>query len=102
VIRVVVDPGVFISALFGPRGGAPDIVVRAFIDDHLTVVASPLLLTELERVLRRAKFAPNTPTSERGASSSIGSAATRQSLKFPSMCLPRQGTAKTTTSSRSR
>jgi len=29
VIRVVVDPGVFISALIGRRGSAPDIVVRA-------------------------------------------------------------------------
>jgi putative PIN family toxin of toxin-antitoxin system len=57
VIRVVVDPGVFISALIGSRGGAPDIIVRAFIDDRIAVVVSPLLLAELERVLRRAKFA---------------------------------------------
>jgi predicted nucleic acid-binding protein len=34
VIRVVVDPGVFISALIGTRGAAPDIVVRAFIDER--------------------------------------------------------------------
>lgn len=57
MIRVVVDPGVFISALIGPRGGAPGIIVRAFVDDRLTVVTSPSLLAELERVLRRAKFA---------------------------------------------
>jgi putative PIN family toxin of toxin-antitoxin system len=57
VIRVVVDPGVFISALIGSRGAAPDTVVRAFIDDRIAVVVSPLLLAELERVLRRAKFA---------------------------------------------
>jgi predicted nucleic acid-binding protein len=48
VIRVVVDPGVFISALIGRRGGALDLVVRAFVDDRIEVVASPLLLAELE------------------------------------------------------
>lgn len=57
MIRVVVDPGVFISALIGTRGGAPDVVVRAFIDERITVVASPLLLAELDSVLRRPKFA---------------------------------------------
>jgi uncharacterized protein len=57
VIRVVIDPGVFISALIGSRGGAPDVVVRAFVDDRIKVVASPLLLAELELVLRRPKFA---------------------------------------------
>jgi putative PIN family toxin of toxin-antitoxin system len=57
VIRVVIDPGVFISTLIGSRGGAPDLVVRAFMDDRIKVVASPLLLAELELVLRRPKFA---------------------------------------------
>jgi putative PIN family toxin of toxin-antitoxin system len=57
VIRVVIDPGVFISALIGTRGGAPDTVVRAFVDERISVVVSPLLLDELERVLRRPKFA---------------------------------------------
>jgi putative PIN family toxin of toxin-antitoxin system len=57
VIRVVVDPGVFISALIGSPGGAPDLVMRAFVDDRIEVVASPLLLDELERVSRRPKFA---------------------------------------------
>ena len=56
MIRVVVDPGVFISALIGRRGGAPDLVVRAFVDDRIEVVASPLLLAELEHVLQRPKF----------------------------------------------
>jgi putative PIN family toxin of toxin-antitoxin system len=56
VIRVVVDPGVFISALIGRQGGAPDLVARAFADDRIEVVASPLLLAELEHVLRRPKF----------------------------------------------
>jgi uncharacterized protein len=35
----------------------PDVVVRAFIDERITVVASPLLLAELDSVLRRPKFA---------------------------------------------
>lgn len=57
MILVVIDSGVFISALIGRRGGAPDLVVRAFVDDRISVVASPLLLAELELVLRRPKFA---------------------------------------------
>lgn len=56
MIRVVVDPGVLISGLIGSRGGAPNLVVRAFVDDRIEVVASPHLLDELERVLRRPKF----------------------------------------------
>ncbi len=56
MIRVVVDPGVFISALIGRQGGAPDLFARAFADDRIEVVASPLLVAELEHVLRRPKF----------------------------------------------
>lgn len=56
MIRVVVDPGVFISGLIGKRRGPPDLVLRAFIDDRIEVLASPLLLAELEHVLRRPKF----------------------------------------------
>jgi putative PIN family toxin of toxin-antitoxin system len=54
VNRVVIDPGVFISALIGRRGSAPDLLMRAFVDDR---IASPLLLAELELVLRRPKLA---------------------------------------------
>jgi predicted nucleic acid-binding protein len=46
-IRVVIDPGVFISALIGSRGGSSDLVVRAFVDDRIKVIASPLMLAEL-------------------------------------------------------
>lgn len=56
MIRVVVDAGVFISALIGSRGSAPDLVMRAFVGDRIEVIASPLLIAELERVLRRPKF----------------------------------------------
>ncbi len=65
MIRVVIDPGVFISAIIGSRGGAPDVVMRAFVDDRIEAIASPLLLAELERVLRRAKF--SIYVDERGA-----------------------------------
>ena len=57
MIRVVLDAGVFISAPIGHRDGAPSVVVRALIDDRVQVVASPLLMTELESVLRRPRFA---------------------------------------------
>ena len=57
MIRVVVDPGVFVSALIGRRGSAPDLVMRALIAERVVVVASPLLLAELAQVLRRPKFA---------------------------------------------
>jgi len=57
VIRVVLDPGVFISALVGHRDAAPSLVVRALIDDRIQVVASALVMAELESVLRRPRFA---------------------------------------------
>lgn len=57
MIRLVIDPGVFISAFIGRRDAAPDLVVRALIGDRIQVLASPALLAELESVLRRPKFA---------------------------------------------
>jgi uncharacterized protein len=56
VIRLVVDPGVFVSALIGPPGSPPDVVVQAWIDDRVEVVASPALIAELRLVLMRPKF----------------------------------------------
>jgi uncharacterized protein len=56
VTRVVVDPSVYVSALIGKQGSAPDVVIRASIDDKLEVVVSPLLIRELETVLARPKF----------------------------------------------
>jgi predicted nucleic acid-binding protein len=49
VIRVVVDPGVFVSALIGTRGAAADLVVCALVDDRIAVVASPMLLRRRRR-----------------------------------------------------
>lgn len=56
MIRVVVDPGVFISVLIGSRGSPPDRIFSAWIDDRLEVVASPQLIAELRRVLFRPRF----------------------------------------------
>jgi putative PIN family toxin of toxin-antitoxin system len=56
VIRLVVDPGVFVSALIGPPGSPPDLVVQAWIDDHVEAVASPALVVDLRLVLMRPKF----------------------------------------------
>jgi putative PIN family toxin of toxin-antitoxin system len=56
VIRVVVDPGVFVSALIGRSGSPPDLVVEAWIDERIDVIASPKLIAELRRVILRAKF----------------------------------------------
>ena len=56
MIRVVVDPGVFISALIGLAGSPPDRIVDAWIDDRIEIVVSPDLLAELRRVALRPKF----------------------------------------------
>ncbi len=53
VASVVIDPSVYVSALIGRPGSAPDLVVRAAIDDKLAVVVCPLLIRELESVLAR-------------------------------------------------
>ncbi len=67
MIRVVIDPGVYVSAFISPRRAAPAIVVEALLDGHVDVLVSPLLLAELTRVLGRAKF-------ERAASDGRGEA----------------------------
>ena len=53
--RAVLDPGVLVSALITPAGTPAKLLaeVRA---DELELIASPLLLAELEGVLRREKF----------------------------------------------
>jgi putative PIN family toxin of toxin-antitoxin system len=56
VIRVVIDPGVFVSALIGSRGSPPDRVFSAWVDDRTEVIASPQLIAELRRVMLRPKF----------------------------------------------
>jgi len=53
--RLVVDPGVWVSALIG-KPGAPDELLEAAADGRLVVLISPLLLAELNEVLARDKF----------------------------------------------
>jgi uncharacterized protein len=54
-MRVVVDPGVFISALLA-ASGPPGQVVRKWLDGEIEVVGSPRLVAELASVLERDKF----------------------------------------------
>jgi len=53
--RVVIDPGVLISALITP-GGATATVLDLIEAEMITVIVSPHLLDELAEVLRRDKF----------------------------------------------
>lgn len=53
--RVVLDPGVLVSALITP-GGSPAKLLREVRAGGLELVVSPLLLGELEGVLGRQKF----------------------------------------------
>lgn len=57
MIRVVVDPGVYVSALIGKPHNAPSLVLRALIDERIDVIVCPHLIGELERVVGRPKFA---------------------------------------------
>jgi putative PIN family toxin of toxin-antitoxin system len=57
VIRVVLDTGVYVSAAITSEG-PPGLIVRAWTENRIEVVASPLLIAELERVLKRPKFRP--------------------------------------------
>jgi len=55
VRRVVVDPGVLVSAIITPVG-PPAEIVRAIRRGRLVAVVSPHLLAELLGVLRRERF----------------------------------------------
>ncbi len=54
--RVVVDANVFVAALLSPRGACAQVLL-GWTEGEYEVIVSPLLLAELERVLRRPKFA---------------------------------------------
>lgn len=56
MIRVVVDPGVFVSVLIGSPGSPPDRIFNAWVADRIEVVASPKVIAELRRVVMRPKF----------------------------------------------
>ncbi len=53
--RVVLDPGVLVSALIAPHG-SPAQLLREIRAGALELIVSPLLLGELEVVLARPKF----------------------------------------------
>jgi uncharacterized protein len=53
--RAVLDPGVLVSALIAPAGTPAKLIVAAR-GGHFDLIASSLLLEELESVLRRDKF----------------------------------------------
>lgn len=53
--RAVLDPGVLVSALITPTG-TPAKLLLAARGGSFELIASPLLLEELESVLRREKF----------------------------------------------
>lgn len=55
--RVVIDPGVLVSAFISPRTAAPALLVDAFLDGHFEMLVSPKLIAELTDVLGREKFA---------------------------------------------
>ncbi len=53
--RVVIDPGVLVSALINPSG-APGLLLLDIRGGAMELVVSPLLFEELEGVLSRDKF----------------------------------------------
>lgn len=55
--RAVLDPGVLVSALITPAGTPAKLLAQAH-GGELKLIVSPLLLAELEGVLRREKFRP--------------------------------------------
>lgn len=55
--RVVIDPGVLVSAFISTRKAAPALLVDAFLDGHFEMLVSPTLIAELTDVLGRDKFA---------------------------------------------
>jgi len=55
VPRVVVDPGVFVSALIAPKG-TPAQLLDLLLEQRFELVVSPRLLAELTGVLLRDRF----------------------------------------------
>jgi putative PIN family toxin of toxin-antitoxin system len=60
VRRVVLDTNVYVSALLAPTGSPAQILER-WADGQFDVIVSPLLIAEVERVLRRPKFKKTIP-----------------------------------------
>ena len=62
-MRAVLDPNVIISALLAPDG-SPAKVLRAGLGGACELVASPLLLAELQRALAYPKIRRRIPASD--------------------------------------
>ncbi len=58
--RLVIDPGVLLSAFISPRRSAPSIIVEAILDRRIGILTCPALIAELTDVLSREKFAKYT------------------------------------------
>lgn len=65
-MRAILDPNVLVSAALSPAG-APAQVVRRWLAGEFELVASPLLLDELSRVLTYPKIAERVATNDRAA-----------------------------------
>ena len=59
--RVVIYPGVLVSAFISPTKVAPAFLVDAILDGNLELLVSPALIAELTEVLGREKFAAHAP-----------------------------------------
>ena len=66
MIRVVVDPGVLISALLSPSG-SPAAILLAWRGGAIDIVVCPMLLDEVATVLARPKFRPYVTGAEADA-----------------------------------
>jgi hypothetical protein len=55
LVQVVADPNVLVSAAVTPNGACAQLLSK-LLESPLQIVASPLLLDEVERVLRRPRF----------------------------------------------
>jgi len=55
LVQVVADPNVLVSAAVAPDGACAELLSK-LLESPLEIVASPLLLDEVERVLRRPRF----------------------------------------------
>ena len=58
--RLVIDPGVLVSAFISPRRSAPSLIVEAILDGRIDALSCPALIAELTDVLSREKFATHT------------------------------------------
>ena len=58
--RVVIDPGVLVSAFISPKKAAPALLVDAVLEQTLGALVCPALVAELADVLGREKFAKHS------------------------------------------